>query len=215
MGAPIKPLSILGDVLTAGTTGIVDFRKGRVNVPFSGAQGRAAAKAIGNSATFGQAEKPINDALDSKESRIGASIAGTIAASIVGAKVGGAFGGAGAGYGAATGGAAGATSGGVLGGASVGTIGGGLAGYAVGSQIAALEAAKEEEKARLALAERAKQELENSSPPSILTPELTGSIRKRRNFTTLLTNPRGVSERATTYQPTLLGRSSGRTTLGS
>lgn len=219
MSAP-KFIDVLSDAVAIGTTGIVDVQKGRFNVPFSSAQGRTAAKALINTGAQHQLDrKEVNEEFDRPVHRTGSAAAGTLAATIAGAGVGGAIaGGAGAGAGVAGGGAAAGSAGGSasgsllgagLGGTSLGTIAGGAVGATAGTQMGAIDAAKEEEKALKQLFNRTDTPLTPT-----LTPELSSSVRKRRSFSTLLTNPRGLTDKATVFSPTLLGRAQGRPTLG-
>lgn len=93
--------SDIGGVITGG---MVDFSKGRFNVPYSSAQMRNLGKSYANTFTGGQFREDINRSLDSPEARMAGSAlgmgAGMAAGGAIGAEGGlGSF--AGQGYGAA------------------------------------------------------------------------------------------------------------------
>lgn len=70
------------DMLTIGTTGIIDARKGRINVPFSGSQGRATIKALANVGSQQQFQHDVNRVFDSSWSRQVATYGGMAAGAI-------------------------------------------------------------------------------------------------------------------------------------
>ncbi len=79
----------LGSALTAG---IVDFDRGRVNVPFSGAQMRQATKSTINAVTMSGVTAPgfredLNRSLDTKTARVLGKVAGAVAAAATGAGI--------------------------------------------------------------------------------------------------------------------------------
>ena len=84
------------DALTIGTMGVVDAKKGRFYVPFSGASARAGARAIaginsdifsamtGSGANINKRRKTINDAIDSPTGRIAGTAAAMASAIVTG-----------------------------------------------------------------------------------------------------------------------------------
>ncbi len=211
-----KVIDVISDAVSIGTTGIVDIKKGRVNVPFSSAQGRTAAKSLINSGSAFQANRQKVDAeFDRPYHRQGSAAAGALAAAIVGAGAGGALAGGPSAAGAAAGGSGAGAASGVLGsgvGAStLGAVAGGLVGAQAANTITAVDQTKAAEKALKEQQDRIKA----MSPiaPTVSTSPTT-TVRQRRSFSTLLTTPRGLADKAPVSIPTLLGGSAGRRTLG-
>jgi hypothetical protein len=86
--------NFLNDAFTIGTMGLVDLKKGRVYVPFSGASARAGARAVAGSSAdvfYGfqgksseGARRTMNAAIDSPEGRLAGTAAATASAIGVG-----------------------------------------------------------------------------------------------------------------------------------
>ena len=90
---PFQPGGKIGDNIATdfvkiSTGGLYDPERGRINVPFSGAQMRTLGKGTANMHTAGQFRGNINEELDRPNVRLGASALGTVAALATGAYLG-------------------------------------------------------------------------------------------------------------------------------
>lgn len=190
--------NFLNDALTVGTMGLVDAKKGRVYVPFSGASARAGAKAVAGSnadiaAGLGivnddKAHWTINKAIDSPKGRTAGQIAGTLSALGTGYAVAGPLGA----------GAAGAT-----------TAAGGAGLAAQGINQAEAESYKVQQ---IQSAEEAQKDAEKAAKDATLAVQTREAEARRQRASkqvqTVLTSQSGLGGSATTYMPTLRARKS-------
>lgn len=202
--------NFFNDALTIGTAGLVDAKKGRVYVPFSGASARAGAKAVARSnsdlfSAFTGTPGKINDrraaidkAIDSPEGRTAGQVAATLSA-------------LGTGYGAA--GALGASATG----AQVAAGGAGLAAQGI-NQV-------EAEKHKITTAEDAQREMEKQKADALKQAEdaklavQTREAEERRRRSgkqaqTVLTGFSGLGGQAPSYTQTLSPGTARKSVLG-
>lgn len=202
--------NFFNDALTIGTMGIVDAKKGRINVPFSGASARAGAKAVagsnsdlfsaftGTPGKINERRATINNAIDSPEGRTAGQVAATLSA-------------LGTGYGAA-------------GAAGLGTTGTQVA--AGGSALAAQGINQAEaEKHKITTAAEAQREMEQQKADALKAAEQAALAvqtkqaeeRRRRSSKqaqTVLTSSKGLGGAAPSYTQMLSPGSPRKSVLG-